>query len=155
MSANGLNVEGLAIAGGKLFAGLRAPTLDGKAFIVTVDADKLFDESEPLKQGDAQVIPVSLGSGRGIRDLARLNDGQLLILSGPAQDSPVPFEIYVLDIKAETTMLLGTLGELPGDTGAKAEAISVLSRHGDVIDVLVMFDGLPSGGPREYTIIMK
>jgi hypothetical protein len=39
MSANGLNVEGLAVAGGKLFAGLRAPTLDGRAFIVTVDPE--------------------------------------------------------------------------------------------------------------------
>jgi Protein of unknown function (DUF3616) len=155
MSANGLNVEGLAIAGGKLFAGLRAPTLDGKAFIVAVDAEKLFDESVSIKEGDSRVISVPLGADRGIRDLARLNDGQLLILSGPAQDAPVPFEIHVLDIKAETTMLLGTLGELPDAKGAKAEAISVLSRHGDAIDVLVMFDGLPSGGPREYMITIK
>jgi hypothetical protein len=155
MSANGLNVEGLAIAGGKLFAGLRAPTLDGKAFIIAVDAEKLFDRSVPIGKGEAHVISVPLGSGRGIRDLTRLDDGQLLIMSGPAQDAPVPFEIHALDIKAETTKLLGTLGDLPDAMGAKAEAISVLSRHGDVIDVLVMFDGLPSGGPREYTIIMK
>jgi hypothetical protein len=155
LSANGVNVEGLAVTGGKLFAGLRAPTLDGKAFIVAVDPEKLFDESAPIKQGDAHVVTVPLGAGRGIRDLARLNDGQLLILSGPAQDAPVPFEIHVLDIKAETTTLLGTLGELPDAMGAKAEAISVLARHGDAIDVLVMFDGLPSGGPREYRVIMK
>lgn len=155
MSANGLNIEGLAVVGGKLFAGLRAPSLDGRAFIVTVDADKVFDESVPIKQGDVHAISVPLEAGRGIRDLARLNDGQLVMLTGPAQDAPMPFEIHVLDIKAETTMLLGTLGELPDTMGAKAEAISVLSRHGDVIDVLVMFDGLPSGGPREYTLIMK
>jgi hypothetical protein len=79
----------------------------------------------------------------------------LLILSGPAQDAPVSFEIHLLDIKAGTTTLLGTLGELPDAPGAKAEAISVLSQHGNVVDILVMFDGLPSGGPREYTIIMK
>jgi hypothetical protein len=155
MSANGVNVEGLAIAGGKLFAGLRAPTLDGKAFIVTVDPDKLFDESVPIKQGDAHVVSVPLGFGRGIRDLARLNDAQLLILSGPAQDASIPFEIHVLDIKAETSRLVGALGELPGVAGAKAEAISVLSQHENAVDILVMFDGLPSGGPREYTIIIK
>jgi hypothetical protein len=152
MSANGVNVEGLAVVGGKLFAGLRAPTLDGKAFIVAIDANRLFDEKASIKEGDVQAISVPIGAGRGIRALARLNDRQLLILSGPAQDAPVPFEIHVLDIKAETSRLLGTLGELPG---AKAEAISVLSQHGNVVDILVMFDGLPSGGPREYTIIMK
>jgi hypothetical protein len=155
MSANGVNVEGLAVVGGKLFVGLRAPTLDGKGFIVAVDANRLFDERASINEGDVRTISVSIGAGRGIRDLARLNDGQLLILSGPAQDAPVPFQIHVLDIKAETTTLLGTLGELSEATGAKAEAISVLSQHGNAVDILVMFDGLPSGGPREYTIMMK
>lgn len=155
MSANGLNAEGLTVMSGKLFAGLRAPTLDGNAFIVTIDADKLFDESASINEGDAHAISVQLGFGRGIRDLTRLNDGQLLMLSGPAQDAQVPFEIHVLDIRAETSILLATLGELPDITGAKAEAISVLSQHGDVIDVLVMFDGLKSGGPREYSILLK
>jgi hypothetical protein len=155
MSANGVNVEGLAVVGGKLFAGLRAPTLDGKAFIVTVDADRLFDESASISESDVQVISVSLGADRGIRDLARLNDEQLLILSGPAQDAPVPFEIHVLDVKGETTTLLGALGDLPDATEAKAEAISVLAQRGKAVDILVMFDGLASGGPREYTIHMK
>jgi Protein of unknown function (DUF3616) len=155
MSANGLNVEGLASAGGKLFAGLRAPTLDGKAFIIAIDADRLFDEKASINEGDVKTISVPIGAGRGIRDLARLNDRQLLILSGPAQDGPVPFEIHVFDIKAETSTLLGTLGELPDVAGAKAEAISVLSQRGKTVDILVMFDGLPSGGAREYTIITK
>jgi hypothetical protein len=92
MSANGLNVEGLAVADGKLFAGLRAPTLDGKAFIVAVDADRLFNEKASTNEGDVKTISVPMGAGRGIRDLARLNDRQLLILSGPAQDEPVPFD---------------------------------------------------------------
>jgi Protein of unknown function (DUF3616) len=155
MSANGLNVEGLAVVGGKLFAGLRAPTLDGKAFILAINVDKLFNERASINEGDVRTISLPLGAGRGIRDLARLNDGQLLILSGPAQDAQVPFEIHVLDIMAQTTTLLGTLGELPDTGGAKAEAISILSQRGKTIDVLVMFDGLPSGGPREYTIMMK
>jgi Protein of unknown function (DUF3616) len=155
MSANGVNVEGLAVVGGKLFAGLRAPTLDGKAFIVAVNADRLFDGRASIDESDVRVISVSIGPGRGIRDLARLNDGQLLILSGPAQDARVPFEIRLLDIKAETTTLLGTLSELPDASGAKAEAISVLSQHENSVDILVMFDGLPSGGPREYTIMLK
>jgi hypothetical protein len=155
MSENGVNVEGLAVVGGKLLAGLRAPNLDGKAFILAINTDRLFDERASIKEGDVQTISVPIGANRGIRDLARLNDGQLLILSGPAQDARVPFQIHVLDIMAETTTLLGTLDDLPDATGAKAEAISVLSQRGKLVDILVMFDGLPSGGPREYTIIMK
>jgi hypothetical protein len=155
MSANGLNVEGLVVVGGRLFAGLRAPTLAGMAFIVTIDVNRLFDEGASINVGDVKAISLPIGAGRGIRDLARLNDGQLLILSGPAQDAQVPFEIHVLDLMAETSTLLGTLGELPDVTGAKAEAISVLSQHGNVVDILVMFDGLQSGGPREYTISLK
>ena len=120
---------------------------------IAVDAGKLFDGSAVINQGDVHTISVKLGFDRGIRDLARLNEEQLLILSGPAQDARVPFEIHVLDIMAETSTLLGTL--LPDAKGAKAEAISVLSQHGNAIDVLVMFDGLKSGGPREYSIILK
>jgi hypothetical protein len=155
MNANGVNVEGLAAVRGMLFVGLRAPTIGGNSFIVAIDADRLFDKMATITEDDLRVISVPIGAGRGIRDLARLNDEQLLVLSGPAQDAPVPFEIHVLDIEAGTTTLLGTLGELPDAAGAKAEAISVLSQHGNAIDILVMFDGLASGGPREYTIMMK
>jgi hypothetical protein len=63
MSDNGINVEGLAVAGGKLFAGLRAPTLDGKAFIVTIDADQLFDEDASINEGNSHAISVQLGPG--------------------------------------------------------------------------------------------
>jgi Protein of unknown function (DUF3616) len=154
-SANGINVEGLAVAGGRLFVGLRAPSLDGKAFIVAISTVRLFAEKASIDEGDVRAIPVPIGDGRGIRDLARLNDRQLLILSGPAQDAPGPFEIHVFDITAETSTLLCTLGELPDPKGAKAEAISVMSQHGKTVDILVMFDGMPSGGPREYTIMMK
>jgi hypothetical protein len=155
MSANGLNIEGLAVAGGKLFAGLRAPTHDAKAFIVVVEVDRLFDNSVPVGESDVHTISVPLGIGRGIRDLAWLNDRQLLILSGPAQDVRIPFQIHVLNIVDETSALLGTLSELTDAQEAKAEAISVLSQHGDVIDVLVMFDGLQNGGPREYRFLFR
>jgi len=155
LGANGLNIEGLVVSGGKLFAGLRAPTLDAKAFIVAIDVDRLFDPAATIGESDARVISVPLGPDRGIRDLALLKDGRLLVLSGPAQDAQLPFEIHILDIVHETTALLGTLSESTGPPNGKAEAISVLSQHDNVVDVLVMFDGLPSGGPREYRLSLK
>ena len=102
-----------------------------------------------------RVISVPLGIGRGIRDLAPLSDGKVLVLSGPAQDERIPFEIHVLDTTDQTATLLGTLSELKEAPDAKAEAISVLSQQGNIIDVLVMFDGLESGGPRQYRILIE
>jgi hypothetical protein len=155
MSDNGLNIEGLVVTGGKLFAGLRAPTLDGKSFVVAIDAERLFNANAAIDESDVRIISVPLGPGRGIRDLALLNDGRLLVLSGPAQDVQVPFEIHVFDPVSEASVLLGTLRELPEAGEAKAEAISVLSQHENILDVLVLFDGLENGGPREYRILLK
>jgi hypothetical protein len=155
MEANGLNIEGLVVSGGKLFAGLRAPTLDANAFIVAIEVDKLFDPVATIGESDVRIISVPLGPDRGIRDLAWLKDGRLLVLSGPAQDAQVPFEIHMLNMVDGTTAIVGTLSALMGVPEAKAEAITVLSQEDDVVDVLVMFDGLPNGGPREYTLSLK
>jgi Protein of unknown function (DUF3616) len=155
-SANGLNIEGLVVSGEKLFAGLRAPTLDSKAFVVTIDIDKLFDPVAPIGENDVSIILMPLGPGRGIRDLASLSSGQLLVLSGPAQeDDQLPFEIYVFNPLNGVSTLLGTLSELTEAPAAKAEAIAVLSQQGNVVNVLVMFDGLKNGGPREYRLLLK
>jgi hypothetical protein len=153
--ANGLNIEGLVVSGGILFAGLRAPTLDGMAFIVAVEVEKLFRPGAPINESDVRVISVPLGSDRGIRDLALLNDGRLLVLSGPAHDARLPFEIYILNTADGTTALVGVLGLLTDAPNAKAEAIFVLSQKDNVVDVLVMFDGLPNGVPREYRLSLK
>ena len=155
MNANGLNVEGLVVSGGKLFAGLRAPTLDAKAFIVVIDVDKLFDPAAPISESDVHVISVPLGPDRGIRDLAWLKDDRLLVLSGPAQDAQLPFEIHILNVKDGTTSFLGTLSALADAPQVKAEAITVLSQQENIVDVLVMFDGIPNGGPREYRLLLK
>jgi hypothetical protein len=67
----------------------------------------------------------------------------------PAQDVQLPFEIHVLNIVDGATALLGSLSELTEAPDAKAEVISVLSQQENVVNVLVMFDGLKNGGPRE------
>lgn len=155
MSADSLNIEGLVVVGDKLFAGLRAPSLDGKAFVVAIDVDKLFDPSVSIAERDVRVFSLPLGIGRGIRDLTKLSDGRLLVLSGPAQDLRMPSEVHVFDLMNETSLLLGAISELGDAREAKAEAISVLSQHENNADVLVMFDGLENGGLREYRVLLK
>jgi hypothetical protein len=162
---NGLNIEGLAIAGGKLYAGLRAPVIAraraqgadivDQAFLVAVDLAPLFDAQRPITETHVREIPLSLGAGRGIRDLAWLPDGRLLILSGPAQDNDAPYELHVKDDPRSDadSKRVAVLDDIPA--GAKAEAMHVLGQNGKTLNLVVLFDGPDSGGPRRYGVDLQ
>ena len=49
--ANGLNIEGIAVVKDRLYAGLRAPTIEGDAFLVEADVDALFADGHGPYQG--------------------------------------------------------------------------------------------------------
>ena len=84
---SGLNIEGIAVIGPALYFGLRAPSLGGQAFVVGVTVADLFRKGD--KSSDGEVIPLALGENAGIRDLAALPDGRLLVLAGPTlEQSP-------------------------------------------------------------------
>ena len=63
---NRVDIEGMAAANGRLFFALRAPNVDGSAYIVGVDARALFEGGDlrTLARND------SLGANKGFRDLA-------------------------------------------------------------------------------------
>jgi hypothetical protein len=97
---NGLDIEGLAVAGGRDFVGLRGPVLRGWAVILQLDV-----EDAPGEDGAAELRlrPTPDGSpyrkyflplgGLGIREL--LADGNdLLVLAGPTMDLDDPFRIH-------------------------------------------------------------
>jgi len=157
MDANGLNIEGLLVANGRLYAGLRAPVVAGQAFLIEVPVEPLFDAARPLAPSDVREHPLTLGKGRGIRDLAPLPDGRILVLGGPAQDGDVGFALLVVDpIGDWKAKQIGVIDDVPGSSSeTKAEALYVLAQSGARLDVLVMFDGLKSGGPRHYTVTME
>lgn len=151
--ANGLNIEGISIIGDRLFAGLRAPSLDGNAFLVSVPLAELFKPEHDALPADASVavLPLHLGQGVGIRDLAPLPDGRLLVLAGPAQEQPdVPYSLFAVEPReGGRNTDLGHLAPLPAsDAKGKAEAVAI--RGPD--RVTVFFDSLPSGAPRDYRI---
>jgi Protein of unknown function (DUF3616) len=152
MTQNGLNIEGLAIVGGKLYAGLRAPVLGNKAFLVGVDVDRLFDAARPIAQADVSEIDLDLGD-RGVRDLAVLADGRLLILAGPARSEERTFALYVLDPAGRAVTPIADLVDVP--LGAKAEALQILAQDPGSLDLLILFDGARSGAPRRYSIDLK
>jgi hypothetical protein len=85
---DGLNIEGVVVVDGILYAGARAPSIEGKAFLVGVKIDDLFAPGAGRLSAKPVVISLSLGQNTGIRDLAPLSDGRLLVLSGPTRDDP-------------------------------------------------------------------
>jgi hypothetical protein len=112
--AGGLNIEALAVSGDRLTVGLRAPSIDGKAFIVTASLAKLFVDGARDGTIPAEVASLALGSGSGIRDMTPLPDGRTLILAGPAQEQRVDYSLFVVDLRPVRQVeypvtLLGTL----------------------------------------------
>ncbi len=138
--ANGLNIEGLAVAGDRMIFGLRAPNIDGNAYLFETSATALFSRQIV---GSGRALAVPLGRDTGIRDLALLPDGRLLILSGPAQDQDVPYRIHLRAADGR----LATLATLDPAGSDKPEAIAIVALEGRALSLLLLFDGAADGGP--------
>jgi hypothetical protein len=152
----GVDIEGIAALGDgdDLLFGLRAPSLDGHAFIIRAHAADLFARGAgvaPL----SRVIQLALGRGAGIRDLAALPDGRLLVLSGAAQDqTDVPQGLSLVvpsDLPVwEARVLLPRIEAANGD--AKAEGLAVLAAAGGTLTVLILFEDPSRDPPLEYML---
>ena len=144
----GVNFEGLAVTGGKMFFGLRGPSIDGHAFVLEVSVDRVFGSAT----ADAIIHKINLGNEIGIRDLARV-DGGLLILTGHANEGIFAPQIFFWNLEA---MSLTTMGELPVIPAKKAETILVIeeesSESGANYRVLILYDGLQNGNPTEFVL---
>ena len=165
---DGTNVEGIAVADGLVYAGLRTPLLDNRAVIVTAPVAQLFAPGvAPLDPSVVRTWRVPLGPGSGVRDLAALDGGKLLILSGPTHiQTDVPYRLWIADrtrlndpplFLANVTPLedqagLTPLGRGYGGDRPKAEAVAVLEQTADTITVLVMYDNVDEGWPTRMTI---
>lgn len=95
---NGFDIEGLAVADGRLFLGLRGPVLRGWAVILELEVETDAEAPErlhlkPIAQDDRPYLKhfLQLG-GLGIRDLCR-HDNDLLILAGPTMDLDGPVRV--------------------------------------------------------------
>lgn len=96
---NGFDIEGLAVAGARLFIGLRGPVLRAWAVILEVELKEHNDQPSTLKL--KAIGPndrlyrkhfLHLG-GLGIRDLC-VQGSDLLILAGPTMDLDGPVTIF-------------------------------------------------------------
>ena len=147
---NGIDIEGLATSGNKLYLGLRGPVLRGWAIILEVE---LEDDSEGLLRLK-QIKPdrpykkhfLHL-KGKGIREL-RIMGNDMYILAGPTMDLDGVIAVYrwrnAIHVTGETmvhTADLERLCEVPHGHGVetgkdKAEGLAVYDEH----NLMVVFD---------------
>lgn len=144
---SGANVEGITVKDGRMYLGFRGPSVDGEAFVIAVDAGAVFTPDKPL---GAKLITLKLGADTGIRDLAAVTNG-LLILSGPVNDQKVVPAVRLWNPGDNS---LGSANSLAvSDKDAKAETLLILNDEaGQPWRALVMFDGPDNGDPTEYLI---
>jgi hypothetical protein len=160
----GVNIEGMAVQGGRLYFGFRGPVLEDTALVLAVDADALFDV-QATRDPRPTVTRLALGKNRGIRDMVAVKGG-VLLLAGP-DDSRAnqdagwavawwdgqgaaggravqPKILAALDLKGVK------LGKC--DKELKPEAMTVLEETPAAYRLLVLSDGLCDGGPLAFTL---
>lgn len=143
---HGVNIEGLAVKDGQLYVGLRGPVLDGTAYLLRVAAAPLF-AGQPA---DPRLLPIALGPGRGVRDLAAVASG-LLVLAGPEADQGATFALFFWDGSGARPRLLGELRQ-GQEAKAKPEGLLVLDEDAASYRVLVFHDGARDGAPAAYRV---
>ena len=155
----GVNVEGMAVQGGRLYFGFRGPVVGGVAKVLAVNADALFAGGEP----QAAVTSIALGAHRGIRDMVAVKNG-LLLLAGPddgASNRGVGWTLAWWDGKASSQTVmprvlaaldLGSVKLRSCDEELKPEAITVLEETPEAYKLLVLSDGMCDGGPLAFTV---
>lgn len=149
---NGIDIEGLAVRDGKLYAGFRGPVLRGN-FVPILE----FEFSNPVAHNRVMYVKLQ---GRGVRDMVAVKEG-FLILAGPVGDGAQSYQIYLWngeDVvcgkdRPDAAKNITLLGEVPNvPPGAKPEGITVMKQADSAYTVLMAFDGLKNGGLRRYSV---
>ncbi|TDE30086.1 DUF3616 domain-containing protein [Actinomadura sp. 6K520] len=156
---NGIDIEGVAAHGDRLYVGLRGPVLRGWAVLIEIRPGT--DPQDPRR---LRLLPLSddgalyhthfmdLG-GLGIRDLCPHGD-DLLVLTGPSMDLDGPVRVVrwrgAVTADAPEIVTSGdleVLGDLPyGDGDDHAEGIAVLEESdGSALRLLVVYDSPAPG----------
>jgi hypothetical protein len=157
LQLNGFNIEGLTFHDGKLFFGLRGPNVQGSTFVIETTPASLFGGGLP----ECTVHKLPVGHTRGIRELAAVRDGFIVITGNASAEANKKFPVSqsrsedkVFNVflwRPGKTPALSSIGDLPKAPG-KAEAILILEDAPTHVDLLILFDGAPEGGPLAYRL---
>jgi Protein of unknown function (DUF3616) len=160
--SQGVNIEGLAVKGGRLYFGFRGPADKGVARILSVDATALFADGDL----SPSMTTIEVGEGRGIRDLAAVRDG-FLILSGPDDTMANHDKGWGISFWDGTSSVAGAhveskgLAELdlsgvdlrPCDRELKPEALAVTADAPEHYTIVVLSDGMCDGGALQFKVV--
>lgn len=153
---NGLDVEGIAVRGDRVFLGLRGPVLRGWAVVLELrveDAAPGYLRLAPVTEDGRPYRKHLLElKGLGVRDL-RLHKHDILVLAGPTMDLDGPAAVFrwrgALDADGDTLTGVDELAEvmrIPYGTGEHdandhPEGIALYSADGGKPDrLLVVYD---------------
>jgi hypothetical protein len=131
---NGFDVEGIAVAGDRVYLGLRGPVLRGWAFALELrpyvdpdEPDRLrlrdFEDGSPYRK---HVLDLD---GLGVRDLCPDGD-DLLVLAGPTMDLDGPVRIY----RWHGACRVRTPAVVRGAGGAGIAAVPTVTVVGGVVE---------------------
>jgi hypothetical protein len=153
---NGLDVEGIAVSGDRVYLGLRGPVLRGWAFVLELrpyvdpaEPDRLrlhdFDDGRPYRK---HVLNLD---GLGVRDLCPAGD-DLLVLAGPTMDLDGPVRIYRWHGARRVEMPAIVRGEVLtreleltyGEGDDHAEGMGLIGSPDDKL-VLIVYDSPAAG----------
>jgi hypothetical protein len=148
---NGLDVEGIAVAGERVYLGLRGPVLRGWAFVVELRPEVDPDAPDrlvlrPFEDGRRYRKHVLRMNGLGVRDLCP-HGPDLLVLAGPTMDLDGPVHVFrwhgALAAEAPQVVrdeMLTREFDLPYGAGDDhAEGVGLLGSPGDE-QLLVVYD---------------
>ncbi len=144
---NGIDIEGIAAKDGLLYFGFRGPVLRSNWVPILASP---FDNPH-----GNDVRYVQLG-GRGIRDIAAVEDG-FLILAGPVGDSDQAFQIYFWNGQSglpenDSAGRAIHVCDVPKNGNGRAEGLGVRDEGKKTWKVVIVYDGLAKGDPTEFTL---
>lgn len=145
----GLTIEGIAAHDGVLYFGLRNPTKAG-ATILKVSADALFSGDTSA----AEPLRVQLDAGDGVRDIATVTGGFLILAGLGRSDDKLKERRSVIHFWDGTSTTTKPLAQIISKDKAKPEALLVLrdAGGGRPYEVLVLSDKEKKGTPTVYEV---
>jgi hypothetical protein len=164
LQQRGVNIEGMTAKNGNLFIGFRAPSLNGKAHVIEIAPDELFNRRG---QKEYVMYTVPLGDATGIREMVAIESGFLIVAgnagSEPGDSRDPDTETNVKDFDPDLGFCLifwdgksgvQEIGEIPrGSDDHKVEAMTVLRETDSEIELLMLSDGPRGGDPTIYRIL--
>lgn len=151
---NGVDIEAMAIRGGKLHIGFRGPVLRG-GYTPVLKADfELLAEAE--QQIDADDLLFVQLDGLGIRSMTTVSTG-FLIVAGPVGDAPGPYQLFHWDgldtipgkkSPGGKSVLLGEIQT----SGGKPEGLVLLEETATDYRIAIVEDGAETPVARLFAV---